>query len=237
MFERSCSRLLWDWYYDPDVALFEANMMSEGVRLGLYFSWCTAWLANAGMPNEVFAAQDQVAVFLFANIVALVRCTITDIVTQLDALVMIHLGMGSVLSVLTTWGYRTCFYTAEGPQATRHFGGFGTHLRLLLSLAISLFSLWFWVDAIMPDDTHLLTDYGPCATVYTFMFGKVKANGGIRVFYIITSAFWVVYFGIMLLVAPIAGWLRLQRIIKLSRFQRFRTTAKLHIATGFNYIQ
>ncbi|KAK5953862.1 hypothetical protein OHC33_005132 [Knufia fluminis] len=208
-----------------------------GVRLGLYFSWCTSWLANTGMPDEVTGALDQNAVFLFATIVALVRCTITFVLTQLDCLIMMHLGMGTVLSVLSTWGYRTCHYQQEGPQAIKHYGGIGTHLRLALSGAISAFSVWFWHKGVMPGDADLINDVGPCATVYTFMFAKLNAAGPIRIFYIIVSVFWTVYFCIMILVSPLAGVVRFQRIVALTRAQRFRTSHRLHIATGLNYRQ
>lgn len=66
MFEFDCIAIIADWL--------------PGVRLGIYFSWWTAWLSNSGMPGEVMMAQDQNAIFLFANIIALVRCTITFVV-------------------------------------------------------------------------------------------------------------------------------------------------------------
>lgn len=189
------------------------------------------------MPEEVTGALDQNAVFLFATIVALVRCSITIVLTQLDGLILMHLGTGTTLSVLSTWGYRTCQYQQEGPEATKHYGGIGTHLRLALSGAISAFSVWFWHTAILPGNEDLINDVGPCGTVYTFMFVKVQADGPIRIFYIIASMFWTVYFCVMILVAPLAGVVRFQRIVALTRAQRFRTSHRLHIATGFNYKQ
>ena len=210
-------------------------MIPAGVRVGVYFSWWTAWVANSGMPSEVMMAQDQNAVFLFANVIALVRCTITFVITQLDALIMFHLGLGTILGVLSTWGYRSCYYTTEGPSATRHFGGFGTHLRLLLACAVCCFGVWFWIHGITPEDREMVHDVGPCGTVYTFMFGKVDAAKSIRYFYIIASVFWVVYFGIQILFSPLAGLIRAQRMVKLARRERYQTTHRLHIATGYKY--
>ncbi len=37
-----------------------------GVRLGIYFSWLTAWVAQVWLPDEISSALDQNAVFLFA---------------------------------------------------------------------------------------------------------------------------------------------------------------------------
>lgn len=148
---------------------------------------------------------------------------------------MYHLGMGTVLGVLTTWGYRTCYYQTEGPQGIKHLGGFGTHLRLLLSAAINIFGMWYWMHGVTPGDSSLMHDVGPCGNVYTFMFAKVNAAGRIRIFYIIVSTFWTIYFGIMILASPIAGIVRAKRIVALSRRKRYQTSHMLHIATGYNY--
>lgn len=96
------------------------------------------------MPEEVSTALDQNTVFLFANVVALVRCTITFMLTQLDSLILMHLAMGSIIGVMSTWGYRTCRYKAEGVSAMKNFGGVGTHLRVLLNLAACIYGVWFW---------------------------------------------------------------------------------------------
>lgn len=86
------------------------------------------------MPEEVTWALDQNAVFLFANIAALVRCSITFMLTQLDCLILMHLGMGTTLGVPSVWGLRTRQYQQEGPEVTKHYGGIGMHLRLALSI-------------------------------------------------------------------------------------------------------
>ena len=191
--------------------------------------------ANSFMPNEVAGALDTNAIFLFANIVAMVRCTITGILTQLDTLMLMHLSGGTVFSVLSLWGYRTCHYKTEGPKGIRHFGGVGTHLRLLLSMAVACYGLWFWMIGIRPHSTSM--DDGPCATVYTFMFAKVRAAGGVRVFYIMVCIMCIIYFGIMLLASSIAGYARLAKIIRLAKLGKWRTTTRLHYATGLRQKQ
>ncbi len=50
----------------------------------------------------------------------MVRCTITKVLTQLDCVILMHLSGGTVFSVLSLWGYRTCHYEAEGPKGIRH---------------------------------------------------------------------------------------------------------------------
>ncbi len=162
----------------------------------------------------------------------MVRCTITKVLTQLDCVILMHLSGGTVFSVLSLWGYRTCHYEAEGPKGIRHFGGFGTHLRLLLAMAVSVFGLWFWVVGIKPHTTDVVTDSGPCATVYTFMFAKVRADAGVRILYLIACISCVIYFGIMLLISTISLYARVAKGAALAKQGRWRTSTRLHYATG-----
>jgi hypothetical protein len=184
------------------------------------------------VPGDIGGALDTNAIFLFANLVAMVRCTITKVLTQLDCVILMHLSGGTVFSVLSLWGYRTCHYLGEGPKGIRHFGGFGTHLRLLLSLAVAIYGLWFWIIGIQPDTTEVNVDTGPCKTVYTFMFAKVRADGGVRIFYIIICVGCVVYFGVMLLASSLALYARLAKAVNLAQQGKWRTSTRLHYATG-----
>ncbi|OAL20685.1 hypothetical protein AYO22_08694 [Fonsecaea multimorphosa] len=223
-----------------------------GVRLGIYFSWFTGWIvsachspvfylfarshsyvqANSFVPGDIGGALDTNAIFLFANLVAMVRCTITKVLTQLDCVILMHLSGGTIFSVLSLWGYRTCHYVREGPKGIRHFGGFGTHLRLLLSMAVAVYGLWFWWFGIQPDTTVINVDTGPCKTVYTFMFAKVRADGGVRIFYIIVCIGCVIYFGIMLLVSSLALYARVAKAVGMAKKKKWRTSTRLHYATG-----
>lgn len=99
----------------------------------------------------------------------MVRCTITKVLTQLDTLILVHLGTGSIFGVLSIWGYRTCTYSIHGPSAVNQCGGFGTHFRLLLSASVSIFSVWFWYSAVLPGSSSLNNDSGPCRILRTFM--------------------------------------------------------------------
>jgi hypothetical protein len=116
-----------------------------GVRLGIYMSWMTGWIANISVRDEIAGAMDTNAIFLFALIIAMVRCTITGLVSRLDSLMLMHLSGGTIFSVISIWGYRTCLYRDLGPtKGIANFGGFGTHLRLLLCLAVSTYGTWYW---------------------------------------------------------------------------------------------
>ncbi|OCT50383.1 hypothetical protein CLCR_07054 [Cladophialophora carrionii] len=218
-----------------------ADYYGIGVRLvirdpqGIYFSWITGWVANSFVAGDIGGALDTNAIFLFANLVAMVRCTITKVLTQLDCVILMHLSGGTVFSVLSLWGYRTCHYLGEGHKGIRHFGGFGTHLRLLLSMAVAVYGLWFWIIGIEPDTTGVNVDAGPCKTVYTFMFAKVRADGGIRIFYIAICVGCVTYFGIMLLASTLALYARLAKAANLAKQGKWRTSTRLHYATGLDH--
>ena len=122
-------------------------------------------------------------------------------------------------------------YVEEGVKGIRFFGGFGTHARLIVSLGVSLYGLWFWGWAV----TGLLGQPEGCDVLYTFMFAKVRADGGIRIFYIIVCVCCIIYFGVMLLVSSIAGWARVNKMIELGKQRRWADTTRLRFATGFKY--
>jgi hypothetical protein len=204
-------------------------------------AWVTGWVANVAVPDEIGGALDQNAIFLFALVIAMVRCAITDLLSEMDGLMLMHLSGGSVFSVLSIWGYRTCVYRNDGPQAIERFGGFGTHLRLLLCTAVSVVGLWYWYFGIMgmlPTVTDLDPTNNPtCNDLHTWFFARFDARGGIRIYYIVVCILCTIYFGIMSLVSVIGPWARICKIRWLARYKFFRTSSRLKFATGFNYFQ
>ena len=116
-----------------------------------------------------------------------------------------------------------------------------------MSLAVSVYGLWYWMFGVKgglvpmgsPQETGDLAVDPPnlpeCATLYTFMFAKVRADHGIRIFYIIVCIGCTVYFGTMLLASSIAGWARLNKMVELGKQQRWADSSRLRFATGFKY--
>jgi hypothetical protein len=205
-----------------------------GVRLGIYFSWLQGYIANTMLPSEIAGALDANTIFLLTLLVAMIKCSRVRMLKQIDGLVLMHLSGGTIFGVLSIWGYRTVQYSEEGPKAIRHFGGYGTHVRLIVSLAISVFGLWFWMWGIV-GGLEPIDDTPECGTVYTFFFGKLRADGGMRYFYIVICIGCIVYFGIMLLASSLAGYAKVDKMIRLARSNRWADTAKLRFATGFKY--
>jgi hypothetical protein len=218
-----------------------------GVRLGIYFAWLQAYIANTMLPSEIAGAADTNTIFLLVLLIAMIKCSSIKMLEQIDGLILMHLSGGFIFGIFSLWGYRTRRYVDDGPKAIRFFGGFGTHSRLIVSLAISVYGLWYWLYAVTgslvamgsPEEVGPLQINPPnspdCQTLYTFMFAKVRADGGVRIFYIIVCICCIIYFGVMLLASSIAGWARFNKMIELGKQKRWADSSRLRFATGFKY--
>lgn len=218
-----------------------------GVRLGIYFAWLQAYIANNFISSEISGAADTNTIFLLVVLIAMIKCSSISMLEQVDGLILMHLSGGFIFGIFSIWGYRTRRYVDDGPKAIRYFGGFGTHSRLIVSLAVSVYGLWYWLYGVTGSlvsmgsleetgDLAVVPSNSPdCGTLYTFMFAKVRADGGIRIFYIIICTCCTVYFGIMLLASSLAGWARLNNMIELGKQQRWADSTRVRFATGFKY--
>ncbi|KAH7303964.1 hypothetical protein B0I35DRAFT_517099 [Stachybotrys elegans] len=186
-----------------------------GVRLGIYLSWFQAWIANTMLPSEIGAAADTNTVFLLTLFVAMAIDSMSGPLAQVDALVLMHLCGGATFGILSIWGYRTRLYIDNGPKAIGLFGSWGTHFRVFISLAISIYGLWFWVWGITgglrslgPNDgMEGTTPNAPeCGVVYTFFFARLHAAGGIRYFYIFVCSGCLLYFAAMFFTSLLTAW-------------------------------
>jgi len=213
-----------------------------GVRLGVYFAWLGSYVANTILPSEFGPAADTSTIFLLTLLIAMANDSRIGDLNQIDGLVLMHLCGGTVFGILSLWGYRTRLYHDQGPGAVRRFGGFGTHIRLAVSLGVSVFGLWFWLYGVKGSLRPMwsVDDSGAgslnpqeCGTLYTFFFAKVRADGGIRIFYIVTCVSCIVYYGVMLLVSSLAGWVSFGRLVELVQFHQWTARNKGKYATGF----
>lgn len=171
---------------------------------------------------------------MFAILIAMVRSTTTDDMTLMDGLVMLMLCTGTMWSVLSLWGYRTCVYRKEGLDGIRRFGGFGTHLRLLLGAGVSGYAIWYWTIGVrgLPRG---LDPFGhvddSCQKQAVTIFGKsidgVASSAAVGV-----SSVAVVYSLMVTLAAPIAGVTRLMKMISFLRSKSYGSTTRLRYATG-----
>jgi hypothetical protein len=186
-----------------------------GVRIGIYFVWLTSYLANNFLPSEIAGGLDTNTIFMLSLLTSIFYGTFTKQLVNTDALVLMHLSGGFLFGVLSIWGYRTLHHVREGPRAIRHFGRFGTHCRLTLSMAISAYGLWFWYNGVKPDSSLIqnvdIDGHQECPPLTTFFLAKLLVNGGIRIFYLFICIGCSIYFGGMVLAAIFVSSLRLMR--------------------------
>jgi hypothetical protein len=221
---------------------FSGDYYGLGVRLGIYFTWLTSWLANTFVEEEIGGALDANSIFLLALLVSIFKGTAvqgSDKLAYIDGLILMQLCGGYLFGILSLWGYRTKCYNSSGPKAVRHYGRIGTHCRLALATAISIYGIWFWAYGIRYDLGHGLNrvtdDKGDprpaeCYPVYVFFFGKLNVLGGIRIFYVFITISTTLYYGTMLLAAFVERIRHLTQVIKKEKGHANRET--LNYETG-----
>lgn len=168
--------------------------------------WLTSWIANNFLAEEIIGSLETNSIFLLALFSTVFFYSVQPgEIRVVDVLVIHQLCLGFLFSIMSLWGYRTMYYKTEGPGGRRHFGGFGTHFRLVLMGMISSYGVWFWVegveDGLSPCDRRL-----NCGGLDTFFFVPVKVGSwttrGIQLAIAIGAA---AYYGIMALAALAAG--------------------------------
>jgi len=128
-------------------------------------------------------------------------------------------------------------YRKEGLHGIRHFGGFGTHLRLLLGGAVGWYSLWFWVDGIQdpPDGLEpfgTMPESQPCSLTSVKIFNRPVQNPEVRYIALGVSSTWMIYSVLICLAAPLAGVTRIMKMVLLMRGGQYANTTRLRYATG-----
>jgi hypothetical protein len=181
---------------------FSNDYYGFGVRLGVYFSWLSSYFANLLLPSEIAGSLDTNSIFLLALIASLFNGTHLRQIQQIDALIIMQLSSGFLFSSFSIWGYRTSYYEKEGPAAIKRFGGWGTHCRLLLTAAISIYGTWFWWEGVR--DGLITSDNPECQKIFTWFFAYLLVRGGIDKFYIVITMCCSIYYCTMLVAAIFA---------------------------------
>ena len=211
-----------------------------GVRLGIYFAWVSGYINNVVLESQTASGLEANSIFLLTLFIVMLNSTLYDTLTQLDGLVLMHLCSGTVFGILSIWGYRTRHYRSQGPAAISGYGGHGSHLRLFLSLAVSIYGLWFWLHGVT-DGLPTAVEADPtnppeCSTLHTFFFANIQASGGIRFYYILVCVGCVAWFGIMALASVLACWILAKRLPQMIGTSSVAGSAswigKLPFATG-----
>lgn len=218
-----------------------------GIRMGVYFAWINAYLCHILLPSGIGSAASANTVFLLTLFAALAKDSMRDHLSQVDALVLMHLCGGATFGIISIWGYRTRLYIDKGPKAVGFFGSYGTHIRVFISFAISAYGLWFWAYGVVGG----LEPLGPgdkmksgknsesCSELYTFFFTKIRADQGIRFYYIVICAGCTLYFGAMLFASSLALWFSIERLLGIAgdrwaHSAHVDTMMRPRYATGFS---
>ncbi|OAP62945.1 hypothetical protein AYL99_02172 [Fonsecaea erecta] len=175
----------------------ERRLLWTGVRIGIYSSWFASWVSNSSLldAREICRSLDSNASFLFAIAVVVATYSTLGNIRIIDALILLLLSFGYLLSVMTLWGNRTV------PTKRNHFGGWGTHFRLVLVNAICAYGIWFW-SVGMTDKLPQCNTREQCAGLKLWILVEVPiANAGIRN---LVLAFWCILYSTMFLTAVVA---------------------------------
>jgi hypothetical protein len=201
---------------------FSNDYYGFGVRVGVYFSWLSSYFANLLLPSEIAGSLDTNSIFLLALIASLFNGTHLRQIQQIDALIIMQLSSGFLFSSFSIWGYRTSYYEKEGPAAIKRFGGWGTHCRLLLTAAISIYGTWFWWEGVR--DGLITSDNPGCQKIFTWFFAYLPVRGGIDKLYIVITMCCSIYYCSMLVAAIVTV---------ISKVFRTGLRRKLVFETGF----
>jgi hypothetical protein len=180
------------------------------VRLGVYFAWLGAYFSNTMLPSEISGSLDTNCIFLLALLVSLFTGSLRHQLYQIDGLMVMHLSSGFLFSSLSIWGYRTTHYQRDGRNGIRHFGNFGTHGRLALTTAISVYGTWFWWEGV--EDGLITAKIPECRKLYTWFFAKAAIDGGIDKYYIFVTVACSLYYASMCFTAASTVALKLLRV-------------------------
>jgi hypothetical protein len=180
--------------------------------LGVYFAWLAAYFSNILLPSEIAGSLDTNSIFLLALLISLFRGSLKHEIHQVDGLIVMHLSSGFLFSSLSIWGYRTTHYARakDSVRGIRHFGNFGTHARLALTTAISVYGTWFWWEGV--EDGLDIAELPECKKLYTWFFAKCSINGGIDKYYIFITVACSLYYSAMCIAAVSAVVAKLVRV-------------------------
>lgn len=212
------------------------DLYGLGVRLGYYFQWFSGWVSNNFIVEEIAGGLDANSIFLGSLIISILSTTKNNTLTQVDAFILLQLCAGTIWSVLSVWGYRTCVYRKEGADGIRRFGGFGTHFRLMLGAAVAGYSIWFWtvgVRGIPRGGIDPYSDTAPSACVKVSVF-NVDIAGPVRHAVLAVGIISVIYTLLKIVVAPLAAITRIRKIISFVRAGQWASSSRLRYAPGLS---
>ncbi|KAL8892761.1 MAG: hypothetical protein Q9215_000353 [Flavoplaca cf. flavocitrina] len=159
-----------------------------GIRIGIYLQLTTAVVAKCFHPEAIPENLTANTIFLLALFAALVIATLGPGLRPEEIYILLQLCFGFLLSVLSILGGRRP--SPSGHSATPRPPPVASYFRLMLTLAICAYSVWFW----FPGKDKMKV--AGCAS-YMFFFTSISLFGGVPVVYQIQSAILIVPLGVL----------------------------------------
>lgn len=150
-----------------------ADMYGAGIRIGFYLQWLGTILAGWLAPSEVPNMRMSSALFLSATFLALILKTAQDALQLVEIYIVLLLTFATCLYFvpLYIWRFVTCCNARLDPSRFPKVGSGPVYsvLNFGLTIAVSVFQVWFWMEKVRS------MDFGICAK-YGFLFSKIQLD-------------------------------------------------------------
>ena len=97
------------------------DFYGEGIRIGIYLQWISAWLTMALGPDQVQDVYGVNSIFLFAVIIATISASLSDTIDLLpvEMFIMLQIAFGFFVTTLSIFGLRVQLF---GPKRLQKLG-------------------------------------------------------------------------------------------------------------------
>ncbi|KAL8672328.1 MAG: hypothetical protein Q9168_003212 [Polycauliona sp. 1 TL-2023] len=161
-----------------------------GIRIGIYLQLTTAIVAKYFHPEAIPENLTANTTFLLALFAAVATATRGFGIRPEEVVILLQLSFGSLLSVLLILGGRRRTECSKPHDAVSEPPPIASYLRLMLSVAICAYAVWFWFSG--KDEIKI-----PGCDTYMFLLTKVSIFGGVGIFYQVQSAIILIPLGIL----------------------------------------
>ncbi|KAL8756210.1 MAG: hypothetical protein Q9199_003092 [Rusavskia elegans] len=159
-----------------------------GIRVGIYLQLITTIVAKYFHPEAIPENLTANTIFLLALFAAIATATLGSELRPEEIAILLQLCFGFLLSVLSILGGRPGPDYPEGHTTIPGPPRIASYLRLTLTTAICMYAVWFWFPG--KDEMEI-----PGCPSYMFLLTKVNIFGGVRIFYQVQSAIFIIPLG------------------------------------------
>lgn len=159
-----------------------------GIRIGIYLQLITAIVAKYFHPEAIPENLTANTIFLLALFAAIATATLGSELRPDEIAILLQLCFGFLLSVLSILGGRPGPDYPKGHTTIPGAPPIASYLRLTLTTAICTYAVWFWFHG--KDEMEI----SGCPS-YMFFLTKVNIFGGVRIFYQVQSAIFIIPLG------------------------------------------